>query len=205
MASLLTFGLLLFLARTSWADGGAIQFQGDTGSFHVTVFTLPPILSAGPIDVTVLIQDRSKLVPALDEQVTFDLREQATNSSHREAWSPPACALNVPLSLVGIPARLGHGENRLLYGAVVQVPSSGIWKLKINIEHNSERESVSTLLKVNPPASPPLAYWHLFILPPLGVIGFILNRTARSKSRARNCGSSGVAESKSNPPRVEES
>src|ERR1700730_6196991 len=200
MASLLTFGLLLFLARTSWADGGAIQFQGDTGSFHVTVFTLPPILSAGPIDVTVLIQDRSKLVPALDEQVTFDLRQQATNSSHREAWSPPACALNVPLSLVGIPARLGHGENRLLYGAVVQVPSSGIWKMKINIEHNSETESVSTLLKVTPPASPPLAYWHLFILPPLGVLGFILNRIARSKSGAR---SSGVTASRSNPVRAE--
>ena len=72
MPSLLIFGLLLFLARTSWADGGAIQFQGDAGSFHVTVFTLPPILSAGPVDVTVLIQDRSKLNPLLDAQVTFD-------------------------------------------------------------------------------------------------------------------------------------
>src|SRR5271165_139733 len=137
MPLLVIFGLLLCLARTTWADGGTIQFQGDTGSFHVTVFTLPPILSAGPVDVTVLIQDRSKLVPDLDEQVTFDLSQQAGDSLHGQAWSPPACALSAPQLLVGVPARLGHGENRLLYGAVAQIPSSGIWKLKVNVERNS--------------------------------------------------------------------
>jgi hypothetical protein len=181
MRSSLVFGMIFFLARISWADGGAIQFQGDAESLHVTVFTLPPILSAGPIDITVLIQDRTKLIPLLDARVTFDLSEQAADSLKKQAWSPPACALEVPPSLAAIPARLNHGENRLLYGAMVQIPSSGIWKLKINIERDSKMESVSTLLKVNPPPSPPLAYWHLFILPPLGVLGFILNRTALSQ------------------------
>jgi hypothetical protein len=178
----LIFGLIFFLARIGWADGGAIQFQGDAESLHVTVFTLPPILSVGPIDVTVLIQDRTKLIPLLDARVTLDLSEQATGNLKKQAWSPPACALDVPLSLAAIPARLNHGENRLLYGAIVQVPSSGIWKLKIKIERDSKTESISTLLNVNPPPSPPLAYWHLFILPPLGVLGFILNRTARGQS-----------------------
>jgi hypothetical protein len=189
----LIFLLLLFLARTSWADGGAIQFQGDAGAFHVTVFTLPPILSAGSVDVTVLIQDRSKLNPLLDARVTLDLTAQAAADSgeaflKKEAWAPPACALNLPASLANIPANLNHGENRLLYGAVVQVPYSGIWKLKVNIQNDSDTESVETLLKVNSPAPPPLAYWQLFILPPIAVFGFILNRIAR-KSR-----SSGVHE-----------
>jgi hypothetical protein len=183
MRTALIFSLMLFLARTSWADGGAIQFQADAGSFHVTVFTLPPILSAGSVDVTVLIQDRSKLNPLLDARVTLDLSAQAGISPKKEAWSPPACALNVAPSLAGIPARLNHGENRLLYGALVQVPYSGIWKLKINIQRDSETESVWTLLNVNPPAPPPLAYWQLFLLPPIGVLGFILNRTARRRKR----------------------
>jgi hypothetical protein len=188
MSTRLIFLLLLFLARTSWADGGAIQFQGDAGPFHVTVFTLPPILSAGPVDVTVLIQDRSKLDPLLDALVTLDLAAQAGAASdkpflRKEAWTPPACALNVPASLANIPAKLTHGENRLLYGALVQVPYSGIWKLKVNIQRDSESQSVETLLKVNSPAPPPLAYWQLFILPPVAVFGFILNRMAR-KSRS---------------------
>jgi hypothetical protein len=165
-----------------WADGGAIQFQGDAGSFHVTVFTLPPILSAGSVDVTVLIQDRSKLNPLLDAHVSLDLSAQTAASLKKEAWTPPACAMNLPSSLADIPAKLNHGENRLLYGAVVQVPFSGVWKLKINIQRDAETESVSTLLKVNPPPSPPLAYWQLFALPPLGVLGFILNRAAKRRS-----------------------
>jgi hypothetical protein len=183
MRMALVLGLILLLARMSLADGGAIQFQGDAGSFHVTVFTLPPILSAGPVDVTVLIQDRMRLNPLLDARVTLDLRAETGTTMKKPAWSPPACALNMPSSLTDIPARLNHGENRLLYGALVQVPSSGTWKLKINIQRDAETESVSALLKVNPAVSPPLAYWQLFMLPPLGVIGFVLNRTARHRRR----------------------
>jgi hypothetical protein len=202
MRTRLIFGLLLFLVRTSWADGGAIQFQGDAGSFHVTVFTLPPILSAGSVDVTVLIQDRSKLNPLLDARVTLDLTAQAGAEGgkifpKKEAWAPPACALNVPPSLANIPAKLNHGENRLLYGALVQVPDSGIWKLQVNIQRDSETESVSTLLKVNSPAPPPLAYWQLFILPPIAVFGFILNRMARNGKAGTKSQETGVQEFRS--------
>jgi hypothetical protein len=188
------FGMMLLLARMSWADGGTIQFQGDAGSFHVTVFTLPPILRAGSIDVTVLVQDRSKLNPLLDARVTLDLTAQSGSSAKKVAWSPPACALTISPSLTGIPANLNHGENRLLYGALVQVPYGGIWKLKINIQRDSEAESILTLLKVNPPLPPPLAYWQLFMLPPLGVLSFILHRTARRKDRRTKDRSSGVQE-----------
>jgi hypothetical protein len=179
---ILVFSLIVSLARMGWTDGGAIQFQGDAGSFHVTVFTLPPILSAGSVDVTVLIQDRSKLNPLLDAQVLLDLSPQTATALKKETWSPPACAMDMPVSLTDIPAKLNHGENRLFYGALVQVPFSGIWKLKINVRRDGETENVSTLLKVNPPSPPPLAYWQLFALPPLGVLGFILNRTAKGRS-----------------------
>src|SRR5580693_3305151 len=119
MRMALIFCVVLFLARMSKADGGAIQFQGDAGSFHVTVFTLPPILSAGSVDITVLLQDRSKLNPLLDARVTLDLTAPAITDGGREflkkeAWVPPACALNTPASLANISAQLNHGENRLL-------------------------------------------------------------------------------------------
>jgi hypothetical protein len=179
MRTAFIFCVLLFLARMGRADGGAIQFQGDAGPFHVTVFTLPPILSAGPVDVTVLVQDRSKLSPLLDASVTLDLTAKASPVQGQDAWSPPSCSLNKSVTLTGVPAKLNHGENRLLYGALVQIPSSGAWQLRANIKRANEAESVETLLKVNPPASPPLAYWQLFILPPLGVLGFLLNQKAR--------------------------
>jgi len=182
----LIFCALSFFTGTSWADGGAIQFQGDTGRFHVTVFTLPPILSAGVVDVTVLVQDRSNLNPLLDATVTLDLTAQGGNDLRKEAWSPPCCAMSKAAPLTGVPARLDHAENRLLYGALVQIPYSGTWQLNVNIQRDIERESVRMLLKLNPPAPAPLTYWHLFILPPLGVIGFILNQKARRRKPPRS-------------------
>ena len=181
----LIFCVLSFFTETSWADGGAIQFQGDTGQFHVTVFTLPPILSAGLVDVTVLVQDRSNLSPLLDATVTLNLISQGSSDLKKEAWSPPCCALNKAEALTDIPAKLDHAENRLLYGALLQIPYSGAWQLNVNIQRNIQRENVRTLLKVNPPAPPPLTYWHLFILPPLGVVGFILNQNARRRKPPR--------------------
>jgi hypothetical protein len=181
MRVVVIFAVILLLVRTSWGDGGAIQFQGDTESLHVTIFTFPPDLSAGPVDITVLVQDRTRLDPLLDATATLDLTPQNSNGLKQAAWTPPACV--IPSSLSGIPAKLGHGENRLLYGALVEIPYNGIWNLKISIRRYSKIESVSTILHVNQPAAPPLAYWHLFILPPLGVLCFVLNQRARRQRR----------------------
>lgn len=177
------FGLVFLLVHSVWADGGTIRFQEDAGTFHVTVFTLPPVLAAGTVDVTVLVQDRSNLSPLLNAYITFDLIAESGPARQSAAWLPPACAMNPPPSLTGIPATPGHGENRLLYGAYVQIPYSGSWKLKINIRHDGEDESVATLLPVTPAAAPALAYWQLFILPPLCALGFIVNRSARRRAR----------------------
>jgi hypothetical protein len=184
MRILFIFGLAFFLARSVLADGGTIRFQGDSGPFHVTAFTLPPILAAGAVDITVLVQDRSKLDPLLNASVTFDLTAESGVAGQTSAWLPPACAMNPSASLHSIPATLGHGENRLLYGAYVQIPYSGSWNLKIDIRRGAEHETVATLLPVTPPPPPVLTYWRLLILPPLCVLGFIVNRSARSLHRS---------------------
>jgi hypothetical protein len=175
------FGLAFILPVSSRADGGTIRFQGNTKSFHVTVFTAPPVLSAGTVDLTVLVQGLPKLQPLLDATVTFDLTATSTGPKQKAAWRPPACISTS--ALVAVPAKLYHGEDRLLYGAYVQVPYSGIWKLKITIQRASQTEFVSTELPVNPPTPPALAYWHLFILPPLGVLGFVVNRSAKERKK----------------------
>ncbi|HYY30197.1 MAG TPA: hypothetical protein VE860_19800 [Chthoniobacterales bacterium] len=177
----LLFCLGFLLPVSSRADGGTIRFQGDTKSFHVTVFTAPPVISAGTVDITVLVQDRPKLQPLLDATVTFDLSAESRATTRTAAWTPPACVLSSQSSLTAIPAKLSHGEDRLLYGAYVQVPYSGIWELRITIQRGPQTEYVSTVLPVNPPTPPALAYWHLFMLPPLGILGFVLNRSAKER------------------------
>src|SRR6516164_8467376 len=172
--------LLLASARMSWADGGTIQFQGDAGTFHVTVFTQPPILHAGLIDVTLLLQERSDLNPLLDAKVRFDLAAQ-DSATQPAPWMPPVCAMNKTADLSDVPAKLGHGENRLLYGSVVQIPNSGHWRLRARIQRGTESAEIETLLNVAPVPLPPLAYWHLFLLIPAGILGFVLHQMARAR------------------------
>ncbi len=176
---------LLTVARMAWADGGAIQFQGDTGAFRATLFTQPPILHAGLIDVTLLLQDRSNLNPLLDAKVIFDLTPQEGNDLPQSQWMPPACAMNKTVDPTNIPAKLGHGENRLLYGNVVQIPASGHWKLKVTIHRGAETAEIATLLNVAPAPLPPLAYWHLFLFAPAGILGFVLHQIARGQRTKR--------------------
>jgi hypothetical protein len=173
--------LLLASARMALADGGIIQFQGDAGTFHVTVFTQPPILHAGLIDVTLLIQERSDLNPLLDAKVRFDLAAQDGAARHPASWMPPACAMNKTADLSDIPAKLGHGENRLLYGSVLQIPNSGHWQLRARIQRGTESAEIETLLNVAPAPLPLLAYWHLFLLVPAGILGFVLHQMARGR------------------------
>src|ERR1700740_3582667 len=96
--------LLLASARMAWADGGTIQSQGDAGTFHVTVFTQPPILHAGLIDVTLLLQERSDLNPLLDAKVRFNLAAQGGAAREPAPWMPAACAMNKTADLSDIPA-----------------------------------------------------------------------------------------------------
>jgi hypothetical protein len=180
---LLVCYLLLAFCRIACADGGAIQFQGDSGAFHVTIFTQPPILRAGFIDVSLLLQDRSNLNPLLNAKVTFDLTAQDSNNAKKTAWMPPACAMNKMANLSDVPAQIGHGQNRLLYGAIVQIPDGGHWQLKASIQRDAEKAQVQTLLDVKPALAPPLTYWRLFLLAPFGIAGFALHQIARSQRR----------------------
>jgi hypothetical protein len=177
------FVLLVLIAKTALADGGAIRLQTDTGSFHVTVFTQPPILAAGPVDITVLIQSRKDLVPIMDAAVTLDLIP--LDQSGEKSWMPPCCSVSAILSLSGIPARLNHGENRLLYGAVVQIPHSGNWRLRVDLRRASETSAVETVMSAAPPLPPPLAYWHLFALPGVCAGIFALHQIALRARRKR--------------------
>jgi len=175
----------LILSNVALADGGTIRLQTDTGSFHITVFTQPPILAAGPVDITVLVQNRKDLVPVMDATLALDLIP--LEGTGEKSWMPPSCAMSTTPGLSAIPARLNHGENRLLYGATVQIPHSGRWGLRIHLQRASETGTAETLLTVAPPTPPPLAYWHLFALPGVCAGIFILHQIAL---RARKNGNS---------------
>ena len=54
---LLATCLILHPASFLWADGGTVRLSEEQGRYRITVFTAPAPLRAGPVDVSVLVQE----------------------------------------------------------------------------------------------------------------------------------------------------
>jgi hypothetical protein len=72
------------------------------------VFTTPTSLRAGPVDISVLVQDREDGQPVLDSDVSVWLRRDGGRT-------------------VGGPATRAVAQNNLLYCTAVHLPEAGQW------------------------------------------------------------------------------
>ena len=66
----LTILATFLLAAPARGDGGTVRISERAGPYRVTVFTSPSPLRAGPVDVSVLVQDGETGELATDVRVT---------------------------------------------------------------------------------------------------------------------------------------
>jgi hypothetical protein len=52
-------------------DGGAVRVSREQSGYRITVFSSPSPLRAGPVDISVLVQDARKGEPLLQARVTI--------------------------------------------------------------------------------------------------------------------------------------
>jgi hypothetical protein len=174
-----------FLALTllgtvlSHADGGAIVARRTIDGLGVTVFASPTPLRAGPIDVSVLLQQGER--PVLDATVELAWRTFSTSSPD---WLPPCCTMNSPPQR--IPAVQAHSNNKFLYSAIVPVKSSGPSELLITIRHGGGEAVLSCEIDAAPPLPPAVAFWPWLMFPPVAIVAFAIHQTlVRSRQNSR--------------------
>src|SRR6266478_1753293 len=102
------FLVAALLAFSSWAqaDGGFVELHQEVGPFVVTVFSAPGPLRAGPVDITVLVQDRASGQPLLDGEVLVRLKKEGATTLVERAMREVA-------------------QNKLLYSALINLPEAG--------------------------------------------------------------------------------
>jgi hypothetical protein len=147
----------IMLAQASaLADGGTVQLRQDAGLFVITVFTAPAPLSAGPVDISLLLQNRNGLEPVLDANVSLLLRANTSGSEIRAR-----------------PTR-EQAQNKLLYAAPVTFAESGKWELDIAILKNGERTGATGTIDVAPAPEKAASYWSYIAFPPLMIVAFVV-------------------------------
>lgn len=163
--------MLLAQAR-GFADGGTVQMRKDAGPFLVTVFTSPVPLSAGPVDISILLQNLDGLSPVLDARVSVLLR--------REASRTEICAH----------ATREQAHNKLLYAALVTLPESGKWHVSITTLHNASRTEISGEIDVTQSHVIAGSYSGYIALPPVMIAVFVIREwliRRKPKLRANQC------------------
>ena len=84
------------------------------GPFVITVFTTPTSLRAGPVDISVLVQDREDGQPVLDSEVSVWLRRDSGRT-------------------VGGQATRAVAQSKLLYCTAVHLPEAWQWVLEVTV------------------------------------------------------------------------
>ena len=159
--------LLLLAPPAARPDGGVVRLRETRGEIVVTVFTPPDPLRAGPVDVSVLVQDPSG-APVLDAEVTlrFDPPERG------EPGRSPFARLR------------SQATNKLLQAAQVDLRRGGEVEARRLVSRAGQASDLSCALPVAPATHRMTALWDVLALPPLMVVLFALNQTLRRR-RAR--------------------
>src|ERR1700682_3349623 len=127
----LLFPTLLILAQApAWADEGRGQLRQETGDLIITVFTSPTPLSVGPVDISLLLQNRNGLDPVLDADVSLVLVDADSNIEFRAR-----------------PSR-EQARNKLLYAAPVIFSRPGKWRMSVTVRRNEKEVTAAGTLDV---------------------------------------------------------
>jgi hypothetical protein len=148
--------VIILAQATAFADGGTVQLRKEAGALVITVFTSPAPLSAGPADISLLLQNRNGLEPVLDANVSLILRSAASGAEIRAQ------------------ATREHAQNKLLYAGLVTLAEPGKWQLAVTILRNGERTDATGTIDVAPAPEMAASYWSYIAFPPLMIVAFVV-------------------------------
>jgi hypothetical protein len=148
------------------ADGGAVRLSQQAGPYRVTVFTAPAPLRAGPVDVSVFVQDRAggEVLPEVSVRISLT----------------PAGRAGAALE-----ARATHeaATNKLFQAATFDLPAPGRWQLVVTVE--GPRGAAECACEVEAEAPPPrwVELWPWFAWPVVPVVLYVLHQVLGRKGR----------------------
>jgi hypothetical protein len=148
------------------ADGGALRLSEQQAGYRITVFTAPNPLRAGPVDVSVLVQDAA----------TGEAVPEATVAVQATPWGRPGAAVRVP-------ATSEAATNKLLRAALFELPEPGRWQIEVEVEGKGGLARVRFEAEAGEPLPRWLALWPWFTWPILIVMLFGIHQALGRRKR----------------------
>lgn len=139
------------------ADGGSIMLSQNTQGYQITVFAAPTPFRAGPVDLSILVQDAKtgEVIPQV--QVGVSLSRSGT----------------APLKYT---ASHEAATNKLLQAVQFTLPQPGHWDLSVTIDDSSKSVSVGGDIDAAEPLPPWRQLWPWLSWPALVIALFSMHQ-----------------------------
>jgi hypothetical protein len=146
------------------AHQGAVRLCERAGDYQLAVFTLPTPFRAGPVDVSVLVQDAATGECVAQARVTLRLTARGSGQ------------------VLEYPAASGAASNKLFHEAVFELPEAAWWEVEVSVDgpHGPARARFEVEAGAAPPRWQEL--WPWFGWPALAVALFGLHRVLARRS-----------------------
>ncbi len=155
---ILVVGFLHHPTSLLWADGGALRLREQAGNYQIAVFTSPTPFRAGPVDVSVLVQDAATGECVPEARVTVRLRAHESGQ------------------VLEYPATAEAATNKLFHAAVFQLPEPGWWDGDVVVEGPHGPAQMRFEVKADEPLPRWLDLWPWFGWPALAVALFGIHK-----------------------------
>jgi hypothetical protein len=159
------------------ADGGTVRFSERRGDYRITVFTSPTPLRAGPVDVSVFVQDAATSEPISDAEITV-------RALPRER----------PEAAIQQPATTEAATNKLYQSALFDLPDAGWWDVTIIVEGLRELVEVHFQMEADQPLPRvwemmPWIAWPAVVVLLFFVHKWLVQRKQSGSQRVKEAGS----------------
>jgi hypothetical protein len=148
------------------ADGGTVRLSERRGGHQITVFTAPTPFRAGPVDVSVFVQDAETGETITDVGITVR-----------------AALRGRPGEAIGQAATNEAATNKLFHAALFELPEPGWWQFEIAVE--GERGPARVRFEAEAGEALPrwVSLWPWFSWPAVAIGLFGLHQVLARRSR----------------------
>jgi hypothetical protein len=144
---LLIVGFLIGLPVVARGDGGTLRASERNGNYQISAFTSPTPVRAGPVDISVLVQNAGGDV-ADDAKITVRVR---LSSWRQEVFTQMATA--------------SAATNKLFRSAIANLPEAGRYSVEVAASGPAGNAALRFDLDAGPPLPPWLTLWPWFLWP----------------------------------------
>jgi hypothetical protein len=135
-----------------------VRLRQKAGGYQVAVFTSPTPVRAGPVDLSVLVQDAATGECVPEARVTVRLTARGTGD------------------VLEYPATTEAATNRLFHAAVFELPKPGWWEVEVAVEGPLGPATVRFEVEADEPPPRWLVLWPWFTWPAFVVALFGVHR-----------------------------